>query len=325
MISVALCVYNGSAFIEEQLASIKAQTRPVNEIVVCNDRSTDDTIQKIESFAKTVDFEVIVHTNEQQLGSTKNFEKCLQLCRGDVIFLCDQDDSWHTDKVAKQMKFLEENPDKEAVFSNGGMINQESQPIDGSIWDEILFDKVAQDDWNNDGAYQILFRGFVVTGATLAIRKRALASLLPFPTNAKNLIHDGWIALILALRNQIGFVDEKLFDYRRHQSQQVGFGRQSKWVTLTDRFTRPRAEKLQPIVEEYQYFVALHDLLKNRTDIPKQRIEELASLKHHYQVRSSLPANRLMRFVPVFKEIMTGNYYDRRRVWWKTILGDLFE
>ena len=49
MISVALCTYNGERYIREQLESILNQTMPVDEIVVCDDGSTDNTLHIIES------------------------------------------------------------------------------------------------------------------------------------------------------------------------------------------------------------------------------------------------------------------------------------
>ena len=48
-ISVALCTYNGEKYIEEQIRSILEQTMPVDEIVVCDDGSTDGTLQIIEN------------------------------------------------------------------------------------------------------------------------------------------------------------------------------------------------------------------------------------------------------------------------------------
>ena len=169
MISVALCVYNGGWCLAEQLASIVAQTHPIDELVVCDDCSTDNTLEMLESFSQTVSFPVRIYKNTQQLGSTKNFEKCLQLCQGDIIFLCDQDDAWLPEKVAKQVRFLQENPAKEAVFSDGGMMDGESNIISGNIWEAVMFVPKLQERWNNGEAYQILYRGYVVTGATLPI------------------------------------------------------------------------------------------------------------------------------------------------------------
>jgi glycosyltransferase involved in cell wall biosynthesis len=50
-ISVALCTYNGEQFLSRQLQSIQQQTRTPDELVVCDDCSTDHTIEILNSFA----------------------------------------------------------------------------------------------------------------------------------------------------------------------------------------------------------------------------------------------------------------------------------
>ncbi len=71
----------------QQLASIKNQSTPVHEIVICDDGSTDRTFEIIEEFQKSVDFPVILHTNESNLGSSKNFEKCIKPVQ-ETSFFC---------------------------------------------------------------------------------------------------------------------------------------------------------------------------------------------------------------------------------------------
>ena len=64
MISVALCTYNGENYIKEQLESIANQTLPVDEIVVCDDCSTDNTIQVVQTFAaqhQDIAFKIIIN------------------------------------------------------------------------------------------------------------------------------------------------------------------------------------------------------------------------------------------------------------------------
>jgi len=93
-ISVAMCTYNGSRFLENQLNSIGAQEVQPFELVICDDGSTDSTVQIIEAFRETVSFPVHLHRNSTNLGSTRNFQEAIELCRGDIIALCDQDDYW---------------------------------------------------------------------------------------------------------------------------------------------------------------------------------------------------------------------------------------
>src|SRR5215217_714545 len=99
--SVAMCTYNGARFVAEQLASIAAQTRPPDELVVCDDRSTDATIAYVREFARTAPFPVRIFENEKNVGSTKNFERALELCEGDFIAFGDQDDVWLPEKLRK--------------------------------------------------------------------------------------------------------------------------------------------------------------------------------------------------------------------------------
>ncbi len=98
-ISVALCTYNGAEFLPAQLASIVAQSRQPDEIVVCDDGSTDETHAQLRQFVTESSIPVQFRINEKNLGSVKNFEQAIRLCTGEVIVLCDQDDVWREDKL----------------------------------------------------------------------------------------------------------------------------------------------------------------------------------------------------------------------------------
>lgn len=325
MISVALCTYNGSKYLNQQLRSIALQTTPVNEIVICDDGSTDDTFAIIDAFAKEVDFPVTLHRNAQNLGSTKNFERCLSLCKGDIIFLSDQDDAWYPDKVTKVLEVFNKEATTEAVFSNAMIMNGTSNPVGQSIWDQIEFTSDLQKKWKNGKAYEILYNNFVVTGATLAVRKTALAKTMPFPTHIKDFIHDAWMALILSLEGSITFIEEPLMYYRIHDSQQVGFGGKQEYVTMESRWKRDRALKLAPLKEKADVAQALYEALKVRPDIPVAKLKVLQNRMKHFQMRSTLPTNRLLRVFPVLADLVMGRYTFSSKHWWLPVLGDIVE
>jgi glycosyltransferase involved in cell wall biosynthesis len=81
-ISVAMCTYNGSRFVRKQLASIDAQSGMPDELVICDDRSTDGTGEILEEFAERARFPVGIIVNSENLGSTKNFERAISICSG---------------------------------------------------------------------------------------------------------------------------------------------------------------------------------------------------------------------------------------------------
>ena len=98
-ISVAMCTFNGAEFLPAQLESIFAQTRRPDEIVICDDGSSDETQQLLTKFAAKSPVPIALKLNQQNLGSVKNFEQAIKLCNGDVIALGDQDDVWRHDKL----------------------------------------------------------------------------------------------------------------------------------------------------------------------------------------------------------------------------------
>lgn len=325
MISVAMCTYNGARFLLEQLESISRQTLQVDELVVCDDRSKDTSVAIIQEFAKKVSFPVRIHINDVNLGSTLNFQKCLTLCSGDFIFLCDQDDLWREDKVERQMKFFADHPGKMAVFSNASIIDDDSEPTGVSIWEQVEFTPSKRRRWRNGHAYEILYSNFVVTGATLALRKECLAPLLPFPQDIPELIHDGWIAMVLSLHEQIDFISERLISYRVHISQQVGFGTKIEPVTLKDRLVRNRKQKLSPIREKAIRLKLTYKRLEKFGNVDPDKLKKLQVRMEHFQKRATLPKNRLKRIIPVVSDLFAGKYMYSSKDWWLPALGDIFE
>jgi glycosyltransferase involved in cell wall biosynthesis len=218
-ISVALCTYNGSTFIHEQINSILSQTTPVNEIIVCDDGSTDDTLTILNQYSLEHPGLFKIFQNEINLRSVKNFEKAISLCTGDFIFLADQDDFWKANKVEKTLSFFESNTDLDAVFSNANFIDENSKILGNNLWNSIYFksDFVGYDELFK---YIVLKRN-VVTGATFCIKKQVKEYVLPFP-EIPQFHHDHWIAFLVSQKNKLGFIIEELISYRLHDKQQVG-------------------------------------------------------------------------------------------------------
>ncbi|MFT6754528.1 MAG: glycosyltransferase involved in cell wall biosynthesis, partial [Candidatus Azotimanducaceae bacterium] len=122
-ISIALTTYNGAAYLQAQLNSYLVQERLPDELVVCDDVSTDETVTILEAFKKTAPFQVRVIINELNLGFTKNFEKALLNCSGDLVFLSDQDDVWYPEKILVVVKAFLLNPDKYLLIHDGDLVD----------------------------------------------------------------------------------------------------------------------------------------------------------------------------------------------------------
>ena len=219
-ISVAMCTYNGEKFLREQLGSIASQTLLPSELVICDDGSTDSTWDIVARFAQSAPFPVRPTQNPQNLGSTRNFEQAIRMCRGEYIALCDQDDWWTPDKLHVSVDALRAR-DAGGVFSDGFLMDDTSKPTGARLWDAVRFDSKREISSfsERDSGIATLLRGNIVTGATLLFRSKLRGLLLPFP---EEWMHDGWIAWMLVLHSRMIALEKPLIRYRIHETQQVG-------------------------------------------------------------------------------------------------------
>jgi glycosyltransferase involved in cell wall biosynthesis len=232
-LSVAMCTYNGARFLPEQLESIAVQMRLPDELVVCDDRSGDESIGIVKNFAKNAPFPVRLEINEKNLGSIKNFEKGIGLCRGEIIALADQDDVWKPQKLAALESVLEEHPEAGYVFSDAELINERGAPIRTTLWNSIRFRGAVLSNFSKTRQVETLLRRNAATGATMIFRSCLKNVLLPI---SPYFVHDYWIALLSSCLGAYGVpVPEPLIQYRQHTDQQIGAIRMSilqkvKWA-----------------------------------------------------------------------------------------------
>ena len=98
--SVVMATFNGERFVGEQLHSLFRQTVAPAEIIVCDDGSTDATMDIVQSLAKQSPAPLRVRRNPARLGFADNFLSGCQSASSDLIAFCDQDDVWLENKLA---------------------------------------------------------------------------------------------------------------------------------------------------------------------------------------------------------------------------------
>lgn len=118
-VSVVMATYNGEEYITEQLDSIVNQSYPVDEIIICDDKSTDRTIEVItEYILKNKVQQIKLYENSENLGFAENFNKALNLADGDYIFFSDQDDIWENNKIQIMLDKMDEYTDCKLLCSD---------------------------------------------------------------------------------------------------------------------------------------------------------------------------------------------------------------
>lgn len=312
-ISVAMCTYNGAEFLPAQLQSIVTQSRPPDEIVICDDGSTDETRNLLEKFAAESPIPITLHINERNLGSIKNFERAITLCTGDVIVLSDQDDVWRSDKLQVFESVLNKTPSAGIIFSDAEIVDEHLNPLNRRMWDEVGFDAHRRKLVRTGRALEVLIHGWTVTGATMAFRKNFVKLSLPIPDEIA-MIHDGWIALTIAAVADVVAVDEPLIKYRQHAQQQIG--------APARKDAAPELRGMQAIETAFRRRNSSADLHKILETLEARLLAQgsgfdthkalsfATDYASHLNVRANLPQRRLNRVPSILRELLSRRYHE---------------
>ena len=203
LVSIALCTYNGEAYLREQLESIVNQSYSQLELIAIDDCSTDNTLSILKEYEANYPF-IQVFENPENLGYIRNFEKALRLCSGEFIALSDQDDIWDLHKIEKQIKAIGNHlmiyHDSEFIDENGQLLNKKMSDI--------------MNLYRGDQPEAFLFFN-CISGHSVFMKKALRDELLPFP-NAY--YHDWWMGYVATNLGSIDCIDEPLVKYRQHQT-----------------------------------------------------------------------------------------------------------
>lgn len=312
-ISIALCTYNGAKFLPAQLESFLKQTQMPDELVVCDDGSSDASVEILSEFAANAPFPVQVFENEKRKGSTKNFEKAIALCTGEIIFLSDQDDVWAPEKIEEIAAVFEKDNSIGAVFSDAEIVDENLAPTDRTLW-SYTFPEEKRAAAKRGSLFDVLVSQNVVTGATLAFRAEFREKFMPVPDDIPNLIHDNWIALVIAAEAEIEFLEKPLVKYRQHGSQQLGINFNELDTRNFDARRKAYASTIEFVKEDIARLKKLSDVFTGDRRFAEKSIdfaaavEEKQSLITHLEARKNLPSSRVGRVFPVVREFLSGRY-----------------
>jgi len=327
-LSVAMATYNGERFLAEQLDSIARQTCLPDELVVCDDTSEDGTVGMVKEFSKKAPFPVRLYVNPTRLGTSKNFGKAISLCRGELIAVCDQDDIWLPAKLEQSSALFRQRPDVGLVFTNARIISELSKSVDGYLWDNIGFSDNERELIRRGRAFQVLVRHNVVTGMTMVFRARYRDICLPIPDSElenpkrswrSRIVHDAWLALLIAAVAEIDFVERPLVQYRQHDTNQIGSGPRGRKSPRLGRGIR------------YGHRLALIERAAERLSkmgLDSDRDERMLLLKQqatHVRARHEALTHEsmLVGIGRLFWEVMALRYHRCNRKGWRKLSKDL--
>lgn len=270
LISIAMATYNGEKYLREQLESIYAQTYKNIEVVVTDDGSSDKTVEILEEYAKSHGLRYYI--NETNLGFVKNFEKAVNLCKGDYIGLSDQDDIWLPHKLSTLMENIGDNllicSDAKLIDENNNMIADSQFEYSNKSKNILLtFKKLA-------------IRNYV-QGCTILMRKELVQYAHPFPLGIKS--HDHWYGLIAATHDRIIFCKEALIMYRQHANNQIGAYHYAASSLLSKIFLQFTKAHFQKRIEDGHKYAEGLQVFRSYRQFNISQYEFLDELIYYYQ------------------------------------------
>ena len=217
MIGIAMTTYNVERFLREQIDSILNQTYTDFELIICDDVSSDSTVDILNEYAQK-DSRIHIIQNEKNLGFLKNFEKAIRICleRGaEYIALSDQDDIWLPNHLEVLLKTLN---GKEGLACGDVRLIDENNKEYSKLSERLNFnmEKLSVLDKLKSSLYSLnLFQG-----GCMLIHKSCFNFLFPLPNNIY--VHDTWFFLCSAYYNRFYYNSECLSKYRQHLNNTSG-------------------------------------------------------------------------------------------------------
>ena len=205
-ISVCMAAYRGEKFIAEQISSILPQLGEEDELLVSDDAPGGETERIVRAFCEK-DARICYMAGPGK-GVVRNFEFVLSEAKGDVLFLCDQDDVWRQDKVAAVMH---------EIGCGADLVLH-----DATVTDEALFVTVPSFfmlHGSRPGLVRNVLRNSYM-GCCMAFTREVAQRALPFPEDIP--MHDQWIGLVAERCGNVCFLPEPLILYRRHGGSVTG-------------------------------------------------------------------------------------------------------
>jgi glycosyltransferase involved in cell wall biosynthesis len=310
-----MCTYNSERFVGQQLASILDQSRRPDELVICDDGSSDGTMEQVQRFRVGAPFQVSVRVNERNLGSTKNFEQAIALCEGDIVVMSGDDDVWHPEKLQAVEHGLGSGAAGLAL-SDAELVDEALRPKGTSLWQARGF---GADDRSNVMAGRnepLLKKHMSATyGNTMAFRAEHNGAVLPIPGEW---VEDAWIAVIVAGLARVAIIPRVLVKYRQHGANISG-------SAAASRLGRVRAARDYPPEIFLERARRIHTAVERLMSMPgadRRFLGHLQAMERHNMLRARIVSSSARRVPLVARELLSGRY-GRYSDGWRSAALDL--
>lgn len=205
LVSVIMPVYNAAPYLKQAIESILNQTYPNFELLICDDASTDGSVEVIKTFG---DGRIRPTTNHQNLGYLKICNQLFQEAKGDIITFQDADDWSELDRLDAVVEAFKNNSNTDFCLSYYKRVNASGELI------EECNSSFSTQAFGHDANYWTYF-----CGASIAVRKKVLENIGGYNNYFDKIGGEDYDWLFRIANKFEGIqIERSLYNYRLHDS-----------------------------------------------------------------------------------------------------------
>jgi len=305
-VSVCIPVYNGAKYLGEAINSTLNQTFSDFELIIVDDCSTDGSDLIVSTFS---DNRLRFFKNPTRLGLAQNWNRCLEVSRGEYVYIFHQDDVMLSQNLEKKVRVLDQNPSVGLVFSQAQVVDSQRDPIrkysENGVRDGVLPGLRFFE--------QFFLQPNVICCPSVLVRKSCYEKLGGFDKRL-SFACDCEMWMRISLFFDIAYLDETLLNYREHDENE----------------SRNFYDHVSNLKENFLYRILLLDKFPQqvpssedvRRRIQRNYSEQALNLaNHHYSHRRYDTAKALLKFsAESYRPIITEDRFVRLAA--KLLLGE---
>jgi glycosyltransferase involved in cell wall biosynthesis len=203
-VSIVMAVYNGGLYLLDTVQSILDQSLTNFELIIVDDGSTDDTWQILTELAER-DSRIVLLRSEPNQGVVRALNRGLEISKGMLIARQDADDVSLPERLARQVEFLETNPDYGCVGVAVQMVDPDGTPLG-----------IGFNTSDNDSIQRKLLDNMCICGPTIMVRRECLEAIGMNFSEGLNASEDYDLCLRLAEVTKLAVIEQPLYLYRQH-------------------------------------------------------------------------------------------------------------
>jgi len=289
LVSICIPTYNVEKTLAGTLTSIIDQTYKNLEIIISENASTDNTLTLLNKFN---DPRIRIYKNNKTISAEKNWNKCIELAKGDFTAIFHADDLYSPEMVEKQVKTFLDNPAIGAVFTAATYINEFGKKIGESKFPDMLKGKKTYD--FSDIFFSLMRNGTFLMCPSAMVKSEIYKELTSFNYEQFRTSADLDMWLRILEKHPIAFLEERLLNYRISKSQgsyTLGYlhTEKSDFLKTMDHHLSVKSRNMNipyEILDSYEIkrsfdnlLRSVNHLIKSEPQDAKKLIEEALTLK----------------------------------------------